>query len=357
MDLKINFFYGGVMKKIFLLIFTAIFIFCCNNSSDLKETQSDKMTEEEKVKFEKFQNMPLNELRTLSSLKDVRQFEDLFFEYELRYDMYFRIKKGKKEEFFIPSEINIREFVAKYPVNPIEKEYLKTKKYFKNMIQNNSVLKDFEKPLNEYFEYAEKKISKMKEIENYYKSNEYKKDNFQKGRILDKEYEEILMSYSYYDSSLESEFQNLESLTAKYLLNNLKNNGQTATYNIFRIKFIISLINKKLYDDEFADEKNDNLTNQLEILGKDFKLAVSQAEKIKDSEIENEKMDIDKYKSYVKEAKKSIKNFYKGLKSLKNSNPNSDDDEFIIFEDEKYNNLQFYKDNEENEKMKIFYQL
>ena len=75
------------MKKIFLLILTTILIFSCNNVSNLKETQSDKMTEEEKVKFEKFQNMPLNELRTLSSLKDVRQFEDLFFEYELRYDI------------------------------------------------------------------------------------------------------------------------------------------------------------------------------------------------------------------------------------------------------------------------------
>ena len=277
-------------------------------------------------------------------------------EYDYKYSMYFRIKRGEKEEFFIPSEINIRELVEKYPVTPMEKKYFEIKKFLKNMIQNNSILKDFEKPLNEYFEYSEKKISKMKEIENYYKSNEYKKDNFQKGRILDKEYEEILMSYSYYDSSLVSEFQNLDSLSAKYLLNNLKNSGQTAAYNIFRIKFIISLINKKLYDDELADEKNDNLINQLEILGKDFKLAVSQAEKIKDSEIENEKMDIDKYKSYVKEAKKSIKNFYKGLKSLKNSNPNSDDDEFIFFEDEKYNNLQFYKDNEENEKMKIFYQ-
>ena len=277
-------------------------------------------------------------------------------EYDYKYSMYFRIKRGEKEEFFIPSEINIRELVEKYPVTPMEKKYFEIKKFLKNMIQNNSILKDFEKPLNEYFEYSEKKISKMKEIENYYKSNEYKKDNFQKGRILDKEYEEILMSYSYYDSSLVSEFQNLESLSAKYLLNNLKNNGQTAAYNIFRIKFIISLINKKLYGDEFADEKNDNLINQLEILGKDFKLAVSQAEKIKDSEIENEKMDIDKYKSYVKEAKKSIKNFYKGLKNLKNSNPNSEEDEFIIFEDEKYNNLQFYKDNEENEKMKIFYQ-
>ena len=340
------------MKKIFLLIFTAIFIFSCNNSSDLKETQSDKMTEEEKIKFEKLQNMS----PFLGVLKTINPYDDVFSEYDSKYSIYFRIKRGEKEEFFIPSEINIRELVEKYPVTPMEKKYFEIKDFLKNMIQNNSILKDFEKPLNEYFEYSEKKISKMKEIENYYKSNEYKKDNFQKGRILDKEYEEILMSYSYYDSSLESEFQNLESLTAKYLLNNLKNNGQTATYNIFRIKFIISLINKKLYDDEFADEKNDNLTNQLEILGKDFKLAVSQAEKIKDSEIENEKMDIDKYKSYVKEAKKSIKNFYKGLKSLKNSNPNSDDDEFIIFEDEKYNNLQFYKDNEENEKMKIFYQ-
>ena len=277
-------------------------------------------------------------------------------EYDYKYSMYFRIKRGEKEEFFIPSEINIRELVEKYPVTPMEKKYFEIKKFLKNMIQNNSILKDFEKPLNEYFEYSEKKISKMKEIENYYKSNEYKKDNFQKGRILDKEYEEILMSYSYYDSSLVSEFQNLESLSAKHLLNNLKNSGQTAAYNIFRIKFIISLINKKLYADEFADEKNDNLINQLEILGKDFKLAVSQAEKIKDSEIKDENMDIDKYKSYVKEAKKSIKNFYKGLKNLKNSNPNSEEDEFIIFEDEKYNNLQFYKDNEENEKMKIFYQ-
>ena len=340
------------MKKIFLLIFTAIFIFSCNNSSNLKETQSDKMTEEEKIKFEKIQNMS----PSLGVLKTINPYDDVFSEYDYKYSMYFRIKRGEKEEFFIPSEINIRELVEKYPVTPIEKEYFETKEYLKTMIQNNSILKDFEKPLNEYFEYSEKKISKMKEIENYYKSNEYKKDNFQKGRILDKEYEEILMSYSYYDSSLVSEFQNLESLSAKYLLNNLKNSGQTAAYNIFRIKFIISLINKKLYDDELADEKNDNLINQLEILGKDFKLAVSQAEKIKDSEIENEKMDIDKYKSYVKEAKKSIKNFYKGLKSLKNSNPNSDDDEFIIFEDEKYNNLQFYKDNEENEKMKIFYQ-
>ena len=340
------------MKKFFLLIFTFIFIFSCNNSSDLKETQSDKITEEEKVKFEKLQNMS----PSLEVLKTINPYDDVFSEYDSKYSIYFRIKRGEKEEFFIPSEINIRELVEKYPVTPMEKKYFEIKKFLKNMIQNNSILKDFEKPLNEYFEYSEKKISKMKEIENYYKSNEYKKDNFQKGRILDKEYEEILMSYSYYDSSLVSEFQNLESLSAKYLLNNLKNSGQTAAYNIFRIKFIISLINKKLYDDELADEKNDNLINQLEILGKDFKLAVSQAEKIKDSEIENEKMDIDKYKSYVKEAKKSIKNFYKGLKNLKNSNPNSDDDEFIIFEDEKYNNLQFYKDNEENEKMKIFYQ-
>ena len=338
------------MKKIFLLIFTAIFIFSCNNSSDLKETQSDKMTEEEKVKFEKLQNMS----PVLGVLKTINPYDDVFSEYDYKYSMYFRIKRGEKEEFFIPSEINIRELVEKYPVTPMEKKYFEIKKFLKNMIQNNSILKDFEKPLNEYFEYSEKKISKMKEIENYYKSNEYKKDNFQKGRILDKEYEEILMSYDSYN--IESKFQNLESLSAKYLLNNLKNSGQTAAYNIFRIKFIISLINKKLYADEFADKKNDNLINQLEILGKDFKLAVSQAEKIKDSEIENEKMDIDKYKSYVKEAKKSIKNFYKGLKNLKNSNPNSDDDEFIIFEDEKYNKLQFYKDNEENEKMKIFYQ-
>ena len=338
------------MKKIFLLIFTAIFIFSCNNGSNLKETQSDKITEEEKVKFEKLQNMS----PSLGVLKTINPYDDVFSEYDYKYSMYFRIKRGEKEEFFIPSEINIRELVEKYPVTPMEKKYFEIKKFLKNMIQNNSILKDFEKPLNEYFEYSEKKISKMKEIENYYKNNEYKKDNFQKGRILDKEYEEIRISYDSYD--IESKFQNLESLSAKYLLNNLKNNGQTAAYNIFRIKFIISLINKKLYDDEFADEKNDNLINQLEILGKDFKLAVSQAEKIKDSEIENEKMDIDKYKSYVKEAKKSIKNFYKGLKNLKNSNPNSEEDEFIIFEDEKYNNLQFYKDNEENEKMKIFYQ-
>ena len=344
------------MKKIFLLIFTAIFIFSCNNSPNLKETQSDKMTEEEKIKFEKLQNMSPDEMKALELLKSINSYDNTFFEYNYRYSMYFRIKRGEKEEFFIPSEINIRELVEKYPVTLMEKKYFEIKNFLKNMIQNNSTLKDFKKPLNEYFEYSEKKISKMKEIENYYKSNEYKKDNFQRGRILDKEYEEILMSYSYYDSSLASEFQNLESLSAKHLLNNLKNNGQTAAYNIFRIKFIISLINKKLYDDEFADEKNDNLINQLEILGKDFKLAVSQAEKIKDSEIKDENMDIDKYKSYVKEAKKSIKNFYKGLKNLKNSNPNSEEDEFIIFEDEKYNNLQFYKDNEENEKMKIFYQ-
>ena len=341
------------MKKIFLLIFTAIFIFSCNNSSDLKETQSDKMTEEEKVKFEKLQNMS----SFLGVLKTINPYDDVFSEYDSKYSMYFRIKRGEKEEFFIPSEINIRELVEKYPVTPMEKKYFEIKDFLKNMIQNNSILKDFEKPLNEYFEYSEKKISKMKEIENYYKSNEYKKDNFQKGRILDKEYEEILMSYSYYDSSLVSEFQNLESLSAKYLLNNLKNSGQTAAYNIFRIKFIISLINKKIDNLlVFKEEKNNNFINQLKMLEKDLKLAISQAEKIKDSEIENEKLDIDNYKLYLKKTKTYTKIFYKGLKKLKSNNSYSDNDELYIFESEKYHDLQFYKDNEKNEKMKIFYQ-
>lgn len=339
------------MKKIFLLIFTAIFIFSWNNSSDLKETQSDKMTEEEKIKFEKLQNMS----PSLGVLKTINPYDDVFSEYDYKYSMYFRIKRGEKEEFFIPSEINIRELVEKYPVTPMEKKYFEIKNFLKNMIQNNSILKDFEKPLNEYFEYSEKKISKMKEIENYYKSNEYKKDNFQKGKILDKEYEEILMSYDSYN--IESKFQNLESLSAKYLLNNLKNSGQTAAYNIFRIKFIISLINKKIDNLlVFEEEKNDNFINQLKMLEKDLKLAISQAEKIKDSEIENEKLDIDNYKLYLKKTKTYIKIFYKGLKKLKSNNSYSDNDELYIFESEKYHDLQFYKDNEKNEKMKIFYQ-
>ena len=339
------------MKKIFLLIFTTIFIFSCNNNSDLKETQSDKMTEEEKIKFEKLQNMS----PSLGVLKTIDPYDDVFSEYNYKYSMYFRIKRGEKEEFFIPSEINIRELVEKYPVTPMEKKYFEIKNFLKNMIQNNSILKDFEKPLNEYFEYSEKKISKMKEIENYYKSNEYKKDNFQKGKILDKEYEEILMSYDSYN--IESKFQDLESLSAKYLLNNLKNSGQTAAYNIFRIKFIISLINKKIDNLlVFEEEKNDNFINQLKMLEKDLKLAISQAEKIKDSEIENEKLDIDNYKLYLKKTKTYTKIFYKGLKKLKSNNSYSDNDELYIFESEKYHDLQFYKDNEKNEKMKIFYQ-
>ena len=90
------------MKKFFLLIFTFIFIFSCNNSSDLKETQSDKITEEEKVKFEKLQNMS----PFLGVLKTINPYDDVFSEYDYKYSMYFRIKRGEKEEFFIPSENN-----------------------------------------------------------------------------------------------------------------------------------------------------------------------------------------------------------------------------------------------------------
>ena len=87
-----------------------------------------------------------------------------------------------------------------------------------------------------------------------------------------------------------------------------------------------------------------------------LKLAISQAEKIKDSEIENEKLDIDNYKLYLKKTKTYIKIFYKGLKKLKSNNSYSDNDELYIFKAEKYHDIQFYKDNEENEKMEIFYQ-
>ena len=62
------------MKKIFLLIFTAIIIFSCNIGSNLKETQSDKMTEEEKVKFEKIQNMS----PSLEILKTINPYDDVF---------------------------------------------------------------------------------------------------------------------------------------------------------------------------------------------------------------------------------------------------------------------------------------
>lgn len=113
------------MKKIFLLIFTAIFIFSCNNSPNLKETQSDKMTEEEKIKFEKLQNMSPDEMKALELLKSINSYDNTFFEYNYRYSMYFRIKRGEKEEFFIPSEINIRELVEKYPVTLMEKNILK----------------------------------------------------------------------------------------------------------------------------------------------------------------------------------------------------------------------------------------
>lgn len=109
------------MKKIFLLIFTAIIIFSCNNSPNLKETQSDKITEEEKVKFKKIQNMS----PSLEILKTINPYDDVFSEYDYKYSMYFRIKRGEKEEFFIPSEINIRELVEKYPVTPMEKNILK----------------------------------------------------------------------------------------------------------------------------------------------------------------------------------------------------------------------------------------
>ena len=79
------------MKKIFLLIFTAIIIiFSCNNGSNLKETQSDKMTEEEKVKFEKIQNMS----PSLEILKTINPYDDVFSEYDYKYSIYFRIKRG-----------------------------------------------------------------------------------------------------------------------------------------------------------------------------------------------------------------------------------------------------------------------
>ena len=59
------------MKQIFLLIFTIILILSCNNGSASKETQSDKMAEEEKIEFEKIQNMSTDEVKTLGLLRNM----------------------------------------------------------------------------------------------------------------------------------------------------------------------------------------------------------------------------------------------------------------------------------------------
>ncbi len=336
------------MKKYLLFLLIFVLIFSCNSNNDKsEEIKSEKISETEKSKLDKLMNFESKEQELIDFFENINTYGGSFFEeYEQRYEMYFRIKRGEKEEFFIPSDENITELVEKYSVAPIEEEYLATKEKIIQEMKNTNFFKEIEIPIKKYFENAEKKISKMKEIEKYYKSKEYKKDNFAKGKILDKEFEQIRHSVDS-DRKIEFYLKNLTFLERKFGLKHLKENNKIAAYKIYRLKYIIDLIDEKFNEAEEENNKNKFIV-ELEELGKDFKLALHQASKVQDKDIEEEKMDLEKYKSYIKEAKLSLKDFYKKLKDLKSGNE-------AFFETPEHNDYEFYIDNDENDKMKVFY--
>lgn len=167
-----------------------------------KEKKSEEMTVNEMIDFS---NIPERYIETMLKLKNDTQHKMRVYNYFLRdygyfldknifYRSYSKVFIDEKDNFIKADKIKIEEFLSK-----ISKVDLKEKEKVNESIKNAEKFVNIEPKYEKYDELIPKLIEEIRneeqiteEIKNYYKTEEYKKDDFKKGNELNQKYLEIL---------------------------------------------------------------------------------------------------------------------------------------------------------------------
>lgn len=192
-----------------------------------------------------------------------------------------------------------------------------------------------DKYFNDYLRVVKEEKEKISQIVNYYKNNEYKKDNFKKAKELYIEYKEIKEKNKDTIFNFEEAFEELRVKIVTEEIENMKKNNDLAGAE--SSKFVMSSndflreVSKKYYENTPLKTQKGNF-EKLFKLKNDFENASGNFEKIQKSEVEKNRYNYENYSKIQNYSKELIMIERKIMVKIQNK-------EDFYDEFEKFNNI------------------
>ena len=187
--------------------------------------------------------------------------------------------------------------------------------------------KELDEKYKKFIDLSEEKIKLIEEIKKYYNSGEYKEDNFSKGKKLDKRYlDNYIETRESYKEVYNLFLQEDLTLYKNDITENEKE-GLAGKVEFLKARILLKMFTKELYASDFDFEidrlgtiikvENKSFAENLEKIQKSLEITISNMEKIDNSTLEKEKLDIEKYtilKSKLKEISQMTNNIIEKFK-------------------------------------------
>ena len=168
--------------------------------------------------------------------------------------------------------------------------------------------KELDKKTEEFINSIEEKLASMDEIRNYYKNKEYKKDNFEKGKILSEKYDKFF-----------HEFRKTTYVVMKNSISVLNDQtGKSILYNKLKVNLLCEMFRDKFYGSKlsidtskpFVIEDNDKekYVNELKSIQKTLDYTISDMRKLDASKLSQENISNEEFKNFLHKIEKISKN-------------------------------------------------
>lgn len=168
--------------------------------------------------------------------------------------------------------------------------------------------KELDKKTEEFINSIEEKLSSMDEIRNYYKNKEYKKDNFEKGKILSEKYNKFF-----------HEFRKTTYVVMKNSISVLNDQtGKSILYNKLKVNLLCEMFRDKFYGSKlsidtfkpFVIEDNDKkkYVNELKSIQKTLDHTISGMRKLDASKLSQENTSNEEFKNMLQKLEDISKN-------------------------------------------------
>ena len=332
-------------KKCIILLLGLLLLGCGKeqkviNSKDYSEISEVDLVNKN-IKVEELQNIiyPLAENPEL-----LKKYRDTISSYQLEnfpdsfYNNYKENFLDENSNFVMPNEEKINLFLSNDDENQYKLHLEKDMKEIKSEISKKAKYKnkELDKKTEEFINSMEEKIGIMNEIRNYYKTKEYQKDNFEKGKDLSEKYvESYKNSLEKYDKFYD-EFTKTKYITMKNSISVLKDESdKIVLYNMSKINLLCEMFKYKFYGSKwyidtskpFVIEENDKekYVNELKSIQKTFDNTISDMKKIDDSKLAKENINNGNFKNLLhklEEISKNTKSIIKRIEEGRNEEIN-----------------------------------
>lgn len=320
-----------IKMVLFLILGVCILASCGKNNNQNEESQKIEKSNQNQTKEIDFLNRDDEKLkRAITFYKNNKDKYELYsygldeytviFGYDFLYEVYL-ISFINKDTKFEPSEEKVLEF--KNSLLKFDEKFGDVYRHFGNTVipmiksemekgsDESSI--EIDKIYKEFIQLAEEKVKLVNEISQYYNSDEYKKDNFEKGKKLNDEY---LKNYKETREKYEKAYNLFSDVEITLYNNDIKSfqdKNQLAKTEMTKARILLKMLTKEFYASDFYFEfitggtaikiQNPNYINNLKNIQKTLDVTIANMEKYDRNTIEKDVLNPEKYTEIVAEMK------------------------------------------------------